>query len=210
MLAVVGLVAGGIWIAAGHANRSVAITLASEQLHQTVDNVRGLYVSRREMTIDNTAAADCPGGAADFTSRLSCLGAFGRGLVEGAPGSLPYHGWNRNMTGGSVRITPRNVNFGVIPAAGETPAFGVQFLDLPEDVCVEMAVKNSTPDQHYKLKAVLFLAAGGGIAQAYVTQRGPDDWTLAGGRSNILPVTPTQAVAECSTAGGVEWVYALR
>lgn len=77
-LAVIGLVVGGIWVAGNKAQTSVQVTTLAEQVHQIVDNLRGLYVSQRGIFTDNTQAtvngAAC--GAANFNSRLSCLGVI--------------------------------------------------------------------------------------------------------------------------------------
>lgn len=220
VLGVIGLVVGGIWVAGSKVNQSVQITTLTEQVHQIVDNVRGLYVgvtvltngANRGMFVDNTQAnvngAAC--GVATFNSRLSCLGVYPADMTGGA-GNDAYHVWDQALAGGSVLVLPRDINFAVAgTAATSAISFGVQLLNLPVDVCVQMVARQSTPDQSYALKAVLFFDAGGAMTANYVTSSRPPDWTLAGLRTTILPVTPTQAVAACTGAGAVEWVFDLR
>lgn len=206
ILGVIGLIVGAVWVVGSKVQRSTEITAAGDQLQIIVDNVRGLYLNQRQMTVDNTQAivngAAC--GAANFTSRLSCLGVFPADIT-GGPGNPAFHTWDQATAGGSVVVTPRDINLNI--AAAES--FGVQFLNLPVDVCTEMASRYTTPDQAYNLKAVVFFAAGGGVQTVYATPSGVPDWTLGNTRPT-LPVPPPQAVTECETASAVEWIYGLR
>lgn len=206
ILGVIGLIVGAVWAVGSKVQRSTEITAAGQQLQIIVDNVRGLYLNQQQMTVDNTQAtvngAAC--GAANFTSRLSCLDVFPVDMTAGA-GNPAFHVWDRAVAGGSVVVRPRDINLNIVAA----DSFGVRFLNLPANVCTEMAARYSTPDQKYNLKAVVFLRVGGGVQRAYATPSGPPDWTIGGARP-ILPVTPTQASAECATASAVEWVFGLR
>lgn len=211
-LAVIGAAVAGIWVAAGSVQRSVQLTTLGEQLHQIVDNVRGLYTNQRGMFVDNTQAqvngAAC--GAANFNSRLSCLGVYPTDMTAGGPGGDAFHAWDQTLAGGSVLVLPRDINYNVIGVAPGPDSFGVQLLNLPQDICTEMVVRHSTPDQKYDLKAVLFYDGGGALTDDYVTASNPPDWTLGGTRTDQLPVNPTQAVAACTGAGAVEFVFSLR
>lgn len=206
ILGVIGLIVGAVWVVGSKVQRSTEITAAGQQLQIIVDNVRGLYLNQQQMTVDNTQAtvngAAC--GAANFTSRLSCLGVFPDDMT-GGPGNPAYHVWDQATAGGSVVVRPRATNLTIVAS----DSFGVQFLNLPPDVCTEMASRYTTPDQKYNLKAVVFFGAGGGVQTAYATQSGLPDWT-GGGARPPLPVTPVQAAAECNTAVAVEWIYRLR
>ncbi len=210
-LAVIGLAVGAIWVGASHVQRAVAITTLGEQVHQIADNVRGLYVSKRGMFVDNTQANvnGVPCGAATFNSQLSCLGAYPADMAAGGPGGDAYHVWDQALAGGSVLVLPRDINYAVAGVAPGADSFGIQLLNLPVDVCTELVVRNSVPDQKDNLKAVLFYNAGA-LTTDYVTPSRPPDWTLGGTRTNILPLNPTQAVAACTGADAVEWVFALR
>jgi type II secretory pathway pseudopilin PulG len=208
VLAIVSLVVGAVWVAGSRASRTTEILLAGEQLRLIVDNVRGLYLSRRGIFVDNTQAtvngALC--GAANFNARLSCLGVY----PSTTPGNPAYHVWNRVPAGGSVVVVPRAVNLTVPAVAPGTASFGVQFIGLPVDVCTTMAMRYSVPDQKYDLKALLFFGVGGGLQNAYANpSNAVPDWTQGGARAP-LPVTLAQATAECRTATAVEWVYGLR
>ncbi len=211
-LAVIGLAVAGIWAAAGSVRRGVELTTLGEQLHQIVDNVRGLYTNQRGMFVDNTQAqvngAAC--GAATFNSRLSCLGVYPVDMAQGGPGGDAFHVWDQTLAGGSVLVLPRDINYNVIGVAPGPDSFGVQLLNLPQDICTEMVVRHSVPDQKYDLKAVLFYDGGGTLTDDYVTASNPPDWTLGGTRTDQLPVNPTQAVAACTGAGAVEFVFSLR
>lgn len=211
-LAIIGAAVAGIWLAASSVQRSVQLTTLGEQLHQIVDNVRGLYTNQRGMFVDNTQAqvngAAC--GAANFNSRLSCLGVYPGDLITGVAGNDAYHAWDQTLAGGSVLVLPRDINYNVIGAAPGPDSFGVQMLNLPEDICTEMVVRHSVPDQKYDLKAVLFYDAGGTLTDDYVTASGPPDWTLGNTRTDQLPINPTQAVNACTGAGAVEFVFSLR
>lgn len=211
-LAVIGLVVGGIWVAASRTQTSVQVTTLAEQVHQIADNVRGLYVSQRGIYTDNTQAtvngAAC--GAANFNSRLSCLGAYPVDMAAGGAGGDAYHAFDQARAGGSVVIQPRDINFATPGVAPGGDSFGVQVWNTPLDVCIALASLHSTPDQKYNLRAVLFLDNAATVLTSYVTPSRPPDWTLGGTRVNILPVSPTQAVAACNGAAAIEWIFSLR
>lgn len=211
-LAVIGLVVGGIWVAASKAQTSVQVTTLAEQVHQIADNVRGLYISQRGIFTDNTQAtvngAAC--GAANFNARLSCLGGYPADMAAGGPGGDAFHAFDQARVGGSVVILPRDINFATPGLAPGGDSFGVQVWNVPLDVCIALASLHSTPDQKYNLRAVLFFDNAATLLSNYVTPSRPPDWTLGGTRVNILPITPTQAVAACTGAAAIEWIFALR
>ncbi len=211
-LAVIGLVVGGIWVAGNKAQTSVQVTTLAEQVHQIVDNLRGLYVSQRGIFTDNTQAtvngAAC--GAANFNSRLSCLGAYPADMAAGGPGGAAFHSFDQARAGGSVVILPRDINFGTPGVAPGGDSFGVQVWNVPLDVCITLTSQHSAPDQKYNLRAVLFLDNASTVLTNYVTASRPPDWTLGGTRANTLPITPTQAAAACNGAMAIEWIFSLR
>ena len=203
---VMGLIVGGVWYAAASVHRHAAINTAADHLYQIVENVRGIYGSRPGIFTDNTAAVGC--GAANFNSRLSCQGAYPVDMT-GGPGNFAYHVWDLAAANGSVQVEPMDnaLSNAAVAAPGVT-SFGVSLLNLPVDVCVELAALHSVPDARLKLKAVIFRDNGGAISSSYTTT----DW----GGALSLPVTPTAAVAACQNAAGVgnvatlEWVFMLR
>lgn len=186
--------------------RSAGINAVGDQLYQIADNVRGIYNSRQGIFTQNTAVTGC--GAANFNSRLSCQGAYPADMT-GGPGNFAFHAWDRTAANGSVQVEPVDNALDNSAAVGPgVTSFGVSFLNLPVDVCIELAARHTTPDERLKLKAVIFRDAGGAIDSSYTTP----DW----GGANALPVTPTAAVAACRNAAGggnvatLEWVFMLR
>jgi hypothetical protein len=198
-------VVGSVWAVGAAARRSAAIQTATDQLNLTVNNIRGLYASQPDIRVNNTQAvvngANC--GTADFLSRLACLGAFPVDMMPNGLGTAPRH----TLNNGAVAVLPRDRNLNV-PAAGAVD-FGVQFLGLPPELCTEMVIRTSVPDQLLGLRAVVFVDAGGGALNTYAMLGGTPDWSLGGTRP-ALPVTPPQAVVECQAANGIEWIFSLR
>lgn len=208
VVAIAGFVVSGLWFVASKVQRNVAINTATDQLYQIVENIRAIYISRPGIAVDGTALAGC--GAANFHSRLSCQGAFPADMIQGGPGGFAFHGWDLATAGGSVLINPILIDFSA-PAASLSSSFGVQFLNLPVDVCTVMASQNSVPDQAQNLKAVLFRDNLGAITNSFSST----DWAAVNG-SPTLPVLPNLAAAACQNAAGggatatVEWVFMLR
>jgi len=211
VLGVIGTVSGGIWVVASRVQRSVEITKLGEQMHQIVDNVRGLYANRAQISTDNTQAIvnGAPCGAANFNSRLSCLGVYPLDMVEGGvPGNEAHHRWwDGTAANARVRVVVRTIFYTNAPSQ----FFSVRMRDLPADVCTEMVSRYSMPDQQYGLKAILFLDNFNNVIASYVTTSRPPDWVGAGAGRQTLPITPAQASANC-VAGltAVEWIYGLR
>ena len=204
-----GLLIGGVWVGASKARRSIAIQTSADQLYQIMNNVRGIYMSRPGMFIDNTAVPGC--GAANFSSRLSCQGAFPADIVQGGAGGLAFHSWDQAFAGGSVPLNPMGNTLVVGPAvAPGINSFSVRFWNLPVDVCITLATGHSTPDQNLMLKAVIFRDDADNPVVEHVTP----DWMQAGRLA--LPVSLAQAAATCQNImdGGslpaLEWVFMLR
>ncbi len=212
VLGVIGIVTSTVWTTAWRVQRSLEIEKLGQQMHQIVGNVRGLYTGRAQISTDNTQAIvnGAPCGAADFNSRLSCLGVYPLDMVEGGiPGNEAHHlWWDGTAINARVRVGVRNIFYINAPS----DFFSVRMRDLPADVCTEMMSHYSTPDQQYGLKAILFLDAANAVISSYVTTSRPPNWVAAGAGRQTLPITLTQASVDCRAAGltAVEWIYGLR
>lgn len=114
VLGIVGLVIGGIWVAASAVQTNLRESTASQGVLQIVNNVRNLYYGQ-----SLTATAT-------ITSDLVSAGAIPGDLLQGTNARNP---WN-----GSITVAIAGASF---------DQFTVAFPAVPRDSCVELISRNT-------------------------------------------------------------------
>ncbi len=113
VLGVVGLVIGGIWVAAAAVQSNLRKSDASKGLIQIVQNVRNLYYGQT------------PTANGDITSQLISANAIPGNFVSGTTAINP---WNGAIT---------------VSIAGTSDQIDVALAALPRDACIELTSRNT-------------------------------------------------------------------
>ncbi len=133
VLGVVGLIIGGIWVAAAAVQSNMKKSDASRGLIQIVQNVRNLYYGQS------------PTATADITTQLINAGALPANFVNGTAGINP---WN-----GAVTVAIAGASFDQVD---------VTFNGLPRDGCIELTSRNTNISTGVGLTQMIVDATTGG------------------------------------------------
>ena len=117
VLGIVGLVIGGIWVAASAVQTNLRESTASQGILQVVQNVRNLYYGQ-------TVSATTTGTGLQTT--LVSAGVFPGDMLQG---STPKNPWN-----GAVQINISDTSNGY---------FTVYFATIPQSSCIELISQNT-------------------------------------------------------------------
>jgi type II secretory pathway pseudopilin PulG len=119
VLGVVGLVIGGIWVAAAAVQSNMRESDASKQLIQMVQNIRNLYYGQT-LTADATGLID----------ELISAGAIPKDMVASATAATDP--WS-----GAVTVDITN------DLGGSYDDIEISFAAVPKDACIEMTSRNT-------------------------------------------------------------------
>ncbi len=133
VLGVVGLVIGGIWVAAAAVQANLRKADASKGLIQIVQNTRNLYYGQ-------SATA-----TADITSQLVSAKALPADFINGTAGKNPFNG--------DVTVSIAGASFDQID---------VLFGTVPKDACIDLTSKNTNISTGLGLSQIIIDATGGG------------------------------------------------
>jgi len=133
VLGVVGLVIGGIWVAAAAVNANLRKSDASKGLIQIVQNTRSLYYGQS------------PTATADITSQLVSAKALPGDFINGTAGRNPFNG--------SVTVSIAGASFDQID---------VLFDGVPLDACIDLTSKNTNISTGMGLTQLVIDATTGG------------------------------------------------
>ena len=120
VLGIVGLVVGGIWVAATSVYANLRAKTASDQLLKIAQGVRALYAT--SANVGTLASGDM---TADMANANVLPGDVG----------------NRGSTSANT-INPWSGNVAVV-SASNTTTFGVRFTNIPPAACVDFAMRNA-------------------------------------------------------------------
>lgn len=126
VLGVVGLVIGGIWVAAAAVQSNLRKSDASKGLIQIVQNVRNLYYGQT------------PTVTANITTQLINANALPGNMINGTAGVNP---WN-----GSVTVSIAGASFDQVD---------VLFGSVPRDGCIELTSRNTNISTGVGLSQIL-------------------------------------------------------
>lgn len=134
VLGIVGLVIGGIWVAASAVQENMRKSDASKGMIQIVQNVRNLYYGQT------------PTATGDITADLVNANAIPGDFVNGTGARNP---WNGVVT---VSIADA-VNFDEID---------IEYEDVPQSACIELTSRNTNISTGVGLQSIAIDATGGG------------------------------------------------
>lgn len=140
VLGVVGLVIGGIWVAAAAVNANLRKSDASKGLIQIVQNTRSLYYGQS------------PTATADITSQLVSAKALPGDFINGTAGRNPFNG--------SVTVSIAGASFDQID---------VLFAGVPLDACIDLTSKNTNISTGMGLTQLVIDATTGGLDATITT-----------------------------------------
>ena len=136
VLTIVGLVIGGIWLAASTVSNNQKKTALATDVLQIAQNIRNLYGNQSVTTgLDNAAAI--------------AAGAIPANLVTGT-------GTARNVFNSTADST-------TIAAVGTTQ-FSIQMVGIPRDACIELLTGRLAQNEQSATRIGLVAANGGGAA----------------------------------------------
>lgn len=192
VLGIVGLVVGGIWVAATSVYANLRAKTATDQLLKVAQGVRSIYATSANMA--NTAG--------DVTSDMAKANVLPGDNLTGLPSAATA----------ANTVNPWNGNLGVIAsdAAGALLAtnatnFGVVFTNVPSAACVDFVLRNAGSSHD---TGMIFVEGGAtGVASTLPT-------TTVTGLTVGNAITLTQAQTICDSTGGtvrkVAFVFSLR
>jgi len=118
VLGIVGLVIGGIWVAASAVQSNVRKNDASRALIQIVQNVRAMYTGQ-----------PAPASATGINSLAIEAKAIPADFVKGTAILNPWNG---------------QVNIALVQSGSEVDSIEVQYASMPRDVCIELTSRNTS------------------------------------------------------------------
>jgi len=169
VLGIVGLILGAIWVAAASVYANLRVKQTSEQLIQIAQAIRALHAT-------NTTIP-----AATTMIQLARAGAIPKDMLNDATNpTIVTNIWGGVMTASDVRTT--------VGAAGD--GFVITFPAVPQQACVDLAVRNSGQGRDAGLV---------GIANAAAT-------------TTAFPLSTADAIAICgnTTAVGNTLAFTFR
>lgn len=140
VLGVVGLVIGGIWVAAAAVQSNMKKSDASRGLIQIVQNVRNLYYGQS------------PTATADITANLVSANAIPGNFINGTGALNP---WN-----GAVTVSIAGASFDQIDVA---------YVGVPKDGCIELTSRNTNISTGVGLTQIVLDATTGGTDATITT-----------------------------------------
>ncbi|MBI1273830.1 MAG: hypothetical protein GC131_07080 [Alphaproteobacteria bacterium] len=163
VLGIVGLIVGGIWVAASAVYENLRTGRASQELLQIAQAVRTLHGSQTTIASGNISAA------------MVAARAIPNDMILTAGGTQPQNPWQ-----GNVDI------YGITSiSASDGPGFWVVFNGLPQNGCVDLAIRNSGSARDIGMVRVSLSSSAQGSS--------------LGGTSGVVPpVTVVQAASSCS------------
>jgi len=120
VLGVVGLVIGGIWVAAANMHESYKVNKTVADLSLIVKNVQGLISERDALAIGNVV---------EITSMLIASNTFPKDWVNGNSIKSPFGGM----------VTSFNYS-----GAPNPSFFSIRFFSLPKHICIKLVVEVSS------------------------------------------------------------------
>jgi type II secretory pathway pseudopilin PulG len=141
VLGVVGLVIGGIWVAAAAVQANLRKADAAKGLIQIVQNTRNLYYGQSPSATEN------------ITAQLVSAKALPGDFINGTNGINPFNG--------AVTVSIADtVNFDDI---------AVVYANVPKDACIDLTSKNTNISTGLGLSAIAIDATGGGTDATITT-----------------------------------------
>ena len=116
VLGVIGLVIGGIWVAAAAVQSNLRKSDASKGLIQIVQNVRNLYYGQS------------PSATADITTQLINANAIPGNFISGTSALNPWNG---------------DITVSIATGASTADSIDVAFEGMPRDACIELTSRNT-------------------------------------------------------------------
>lgn len=121
VLAIIGLVAGGIWVAASSVYENLRTSRASEQLLAAVQQIRSLHATQGTIA------------SGDVTVSLAQARVFPQDMFDSSTDTSPANPWQ-----GAVLV------YGVAAITGGLgPGFWVIYNGLPQSSCIDMVARNT-------------------------------------------------------------------
>ena len=183
VLGIVGLVVGGIWVAATSVYANLRTKQATDQLLQIAQSMRSLYAT--QVNAANAAAVN-------ITTSVATV--FPADMLRVNPPTAAgdtLNPWSAN--GGA------NVMIG--HAAANATTFFIGYGSVPRSACVDLISRNSGISGLTGI-TVSSKAAAAAIALAV---------TAPAGTAVTLPATPVNAATACSNAfNDIYWTFSLR
>lgn len=189
VLAVIGVIAAAIFVAAGSVEYNVLLNRGSDELGLTAVNMRALYQSQ------NVSALSA-GSLSNQT--LAQEGVFPAEMLSGtAPSQIVNNPWNQNSAVSTVNVS-------IVATAPRQ--FDLEYTLIPSEVCADLIIRNSQPGVSSNGST---LPGGNGLAQISVTPTsgGTTNSYCVNTNSgctiaNSLPVTAVNAATACETGIG--------
>lgn len=192
IMAVLGTVLGVVWVAASQVLKAKNITTATQEINAITQNIRAAYA-------EQPGIADT--GSNALTQALDQLKAFPLDMRQNAaiPAGIIFNPWYPAVTSGvgSVILDADNCAGTADTSGVVQPCFGVTFLDVPRDACIQMVGQS--------------MQLGAGLQQVNINT------STAGslGGTPGFPVSPSTARSLCNNLGtahgnDILWIYQLK
>ncbi|HEU0117106.1 MAG TPA: type 4 pilus major pilin [Alphaproteobacteria bacterium] len=189
VLAVAGLVFGGVWIAWTKVRFANQIKLGSQQLATIVHNTRGIYAEQ----------GGIKGQLTTLTQPLDQLRVFPLDMRQtyATSAGIIFHPWNSSLVNGLGTVQAAADNCSGVSSSDNTTTYGcfdVMYYNLPQAVCNALAIETSSSN----MDAQRILING----------------TLAGDLSaGTMPIKASTSNADCTAAADTNtilWVFMVR
>lgn len=191
VLGIVGLVVGGIWVAATSVYANLRAKKATDELLSIVQSVRALY---------STSTSTNLGAAVDMTQQVGQANALPGDVLTTAPNAVAAGGANvTNPWGGGLAVTNFN-------AAGTI--FQVTYSNVPSAACLDFVMRNAGASHDVGMSGI-----SGAVATAFGAAVGVPA-AIAQALTPGVGITLANAQTECASAAAanrnISFFFALR
>lgn len=184
VLGIVGLVVGGIWVAATSVYANLRSKTATDQLLKIGQGVRSMYAT----------SSNLGNAALDMTPFMAQSGVLPNDTLTTAP----------NLATAANTVNPWGGQVGVVAPVNNATNFIVQFNNIPSKACVDFVLRNTGVSRDSGMTAVYY-----GVTGAVNAPLGANIAMAPG-----VALSNANAALICDTAGGgiraVGFLFALR
>jgi len=178
VLGIVGLVVGGIWVAATSVYGNLRTKQSSDQLIQIVQGVRSLYATSRNIGVL---------AAVDMTPDVAHANVLPRDILTTTPQATLSTN-TINAWGGNVGVVAEN--------AASATRFLVRFTAVPVAACKDFVMRNAGDSHDASMIGVVGSGGGAAAGAAFAAPAGGQILTPGVGMSSA------NADTECTSAAG--------
>jgi type II secretory pathway pseudopilin PulG len=186
VLGIVGLVVGGIWVAATSVYANLRSKQATDNLLSIAQATRALYATSSTTTLANGTS---------MTATLAQAGAIPSNVLGTTP-ALTTDGNTVNPWGGNVAVFSTNNSTGTVSGG-----FQIQYTSVPSEACVDFMSRNTGTGRDVGMYHTVAVAAGAAGHTAIAGNAGNLLPGSAALQQGVLQLQPT-ITGFCDAAGG--------